>query len=178
MGIKQLNGGYVAAEDRILLRVSTDAREEFRFWLTRPITGQLRAAIHAAAARDIAQKYPPQIAQTVAEFEQQTVQARTRLDDEFLPGAIFPLGEAPALVVKLTTAEKADALSLDLMLPNGKNVNLSLPGRLAQQVGVLLDRLQKNAKWELAEPGATAPAASDAGDTAATIASREKKLLH
>ena len=178
MGIKQHNGGYVAAEDRILLRVSTDAGEEFRFWLTRPITAQLRAAIHAAAARIIAQKYPPQIAQTVAEFEQESVQARTKLDDEFLPGAILPLGEAPALVVKLTTAEKADALSLELRLQNGKSVNLGLPGRLAQQVGVLLDQLQKNASWQLADPGAPAPAASDAGDTAATNASREKKLLH
>lgn len=178
MGIKQLNGGYVAAEDRILLRVSTDAGEEFRFWLTRPITGQLCAAIHAAAARTLAQKFPPQVAQTVAEFEQQMVQAQTKLDDEFLPGAIFPLGEAPALVVKLTVAEKADALSLDLMLRNRTNFNLCLPPRLAQQVGVLLDQLQKNAKWELAQPGAPAPAASDAGDTAATIASREKKLLH
>jgi len=178
MGIKQLNGGYVAAEDRILLRVSTDAREELRFWLTRPITGQLRAAIHAAAARDIAQKYPPQIAQAVAEFEQQAVQARTRLDDEFLPGAILPLGEAPALVVKLTTAEQADALSLDLRLLHGKNVNLFLPRHLAQQVGVLLDQLQKNANWQPAQPGAPAPAASDAGDTAATNASREKKLMH
>jgi hypothetical protein len=178
MGIKQLNGGYVTAEDRILLRVSTDSGEEFRFWLTRPITSQLRAAIYAAAARTIAQKFPPQVAQTVAEFEQQMVQAQTRLDDEFLPGAIFPLGEAPALVVKLITTEKADALSLDLVLPNGRNLNLCLPPRLAQQVGVLLDQLQKNAKWALAEPGAPAPAASDAGDTAAAHASREKKLLH
>ncbi len=56
MGIKQLNGGYVAAEDRILLRVSTDAREEFRFWLTRPITAQLRAAIHAALDSRIAEE--------------------------------------------------------------------------------------------------------------------------
>ena len=178
MGIKQLNGGYVEAEDRILLRVSTDAREELRFWLTRRITGKLRAAIHAAAARDIAQKYPPQIAQTVAEFEQQMVQARTRLDEEFLPGAILPLGEASALVVKLTTEEKADALSLDLGLLNGKNVNLCLPRYLAQQVGVLLDQLLKNANWQLDQPGALTPAASDAGDTAATNASRVKKLLH
>jgi hypothetical protein len=178
MGIKQLNGGYVAAEDRILLRISTDAREELRFWLTRPITGKLRAAIHAAAARTIAQKYPPQVAQAVAEFEQEAVQAQTRLDDEFLPGAILPLGEAPALVVKLTAVEKADALSLDLVLSNGKNVNLCLPRRLAQQVGVLLDQLQKNASWQLPEPGAPAAAASDAGDIAATNGSREKKLLH
>lgn len=178
MGIKQLNGTYVAAEDRILLRLSTDAREEFRFWLTRPITGQLLAAIHAAAARAIAEKFPPQVAQTVAEFEQEAVKAQTKLDEQFRPGATFPLGQALALVVKLTAAEKADDLSLDLTLPNGKNINLCLPRRLAQQVGVLLDKLQKNAGWGLDQSAAPAPAASDAGDTAATAASREKKIMH
>jgi hypothetical protein len=178
MGIKQLNGTYVAAEDRILLRLSTDAREEFRFWLTRPVTGQLLAAIHAAAARAIAEKFPPQIAQTVAEFEQEAVKAQTKLDDQFQPGATFPLGQTPALVVKLTAAEKADDLSLDMILPNGKDVNLCLPRKLAQQIGVLLDKLQKNADWGLDQSAAPAPAASDAGDTAATTASREKKIVH
>ncbi len=175
MGIKQLNGTYIAAEDRILLRVSTDAGEEFRFWLTRPITGQLLAAIHAVATRTIAEKFPPQIAQTVAEFEQQAVQAQTRLDDKFIPGATFPLGEAPALVVKLMVAEKADDVSLDLTLPNGNNVNLCVPRHLAQQVGVLLDGIQQNANWGLAQPAAPAPAAED---TAITTASREKKTMH
>ena len=175
MGIKQLNGTYIAAEDRILLRVSTDAGEEFRFWLTRPITGQLLAAIHAAAASIIAGKFPPQVAQTVAEFEQQAIQAQTRLDDKFLPGATFPLGEAPALVVKLTATEKADDVSLDLTLPNGNNVNLCLPRHLAQQVGVLLDGLQKKGDWGFAQPGTHAPAAED---TAATTAASEKKTMH
>jgi len=178
MGIKQLNGTYVGAQDRILLRVSTDAGEEFRFWLTRLITGKLLAAIHATAARTIAQKFPPQVAQTVAEFERQAVQAQTRLDYKFLAGAILPLGEAPALVVKLAAAEKADHVSLDLTLPKGNNVNLCLPRHLAQQFGVLLDRLQKNASWGLAQHSAPAPAASDAGDTVATTASSERKILH
>ena len=175
MGIKQINATYVAAEDRILLRLSTDAGEEFRFWLTRPITGQLLAAIHAAAARAVAQKFPPQIAQTVAEFEQQAVKAQTKLDDEFQPGATLPLGEAPALVVKLTAKEKADDLSLDLTLPNGNNVNLCLPRHLAQQVGVLLDRIQQNANWGPSQVSAPAPAT---GDTATAAASGDKKIVH
>jgi len=178
MTIKQLNGSYIAGEDRILLRVSTDAKAEFRLWLTRPVTGQLLVAIRAAAAHTIAKKFPPQVAQTVAEFEQQAVQAKTRLDDKFLPGATFPLGEAPALVVKLTAAEKADDLSLGLTLQNGKKVELWLPCRLAQQVGVLLDRLQKNASWGLDQFAAPSPAAGDEGDAAATDASREKKRMH
>jgi hypothetical protein len=168
MGIKQLNGGYVPAEDRILLRVSTDANEEFRFWLTRPITTHLLAANRTITARAIAQKFPPQVAQTVTEFEQQAVAQQTKLDDEFVPGATFPLGEAPSLVVKFNVTPIEHGVSLDLVMPNGMNVNLKIAHQLFQQVGVLLDRLQTDAKWLIAPASEAAPAE--------TIG--ENKLMH
>ena len=171
MGIKQLNGGYVPAEDRILLRVSTDEDEEFRFWLTRPITSHLLAANRTIAARAIAQKFPPQVAQTVTEFEQQAVAQQTKLDDQFVPGATFPLGEAPALVVKFNLTPVENGVSLDLVMPNGVNVNLRFAHQLAQQVGVLLDRLQNDAKWLIAPAGVTETTApADAGG--------DNKLMH
>ena len=170
MGIRQLNGSYIPAEDRIVLRVSTDAGEEFRFWLTRPVTAQLLASIRTIAARTIAQKFPPQIAQTVTEFEQQAVQQQTKLDDEFVPGSSFPLGEAPALVVKLALAPVDNGVSLDLGMPNGANVNLRFAQQLAQQVGVLLDRLQHGANWLIAP--AAAPAAPPPAD------GDDKKRMH
>lgn len=171
MGIRQLNGGYVPAEDRILLRVSTDAGEEFRFWLTRPVTAHLLAANRTIAARAVAKKFSPQIAQTVTEFEQQAVQQQTKLDDQFQPGTNFPLGEAPALVVKLSLTPVENGVSVDLGMPNGVNVNLRFEHQLAQQVSVLLDRLQTDAKWLAAPaptPAATPPAES--GD--------DKKRMH
>jgi len=170
MGIKQLNGGYVPAEDRILLRVSTDANEEFRFWLTRPITTHLLAANRTLAARAVAQKFPPQVAQSVTEFEQQAVAQQTRLDDQFVPGATFPLGEQPALVVKFNLTPVDNGVSLDLIMPNGVNVNLKFAHQLAQQVGVLLDRLQTDAQWVIAPPAAS-PAPPDGAGT-------EPKLMH
>ncbi len=162
MGIKQLNGGYVPAEDRILLRVSTDAGEEFRFWLTRPVTARLIAANRTIAERTAAQKFPPQVAQTVASFEQQAVAQQTRFDNAFEPGATFPLGEMPALVVKFTLTPVEHGVSLDLGMPNGANVNLRIAHRLAQQVGVLLERLQGEAQWLPSAVAATPPA--DSGD--------------
>jgi hypothetical protein len=177
MNISQLNGTYVAPEDRILLRVSTDAGEEFRLWLTRATTGQLLGAIHGAAARAIAEKYPPELAQTVAEFEQQAVQAETRFDRQYLPGATLPLGNAPALVLRADAMGREAGLALGLTLQNGKKVDLWLPRRLAQQVGVLIDRLQRNANWSLDQP-APQPAPGEACDTAAADAARQKKLVH
>ena len=171
MGIKQLNGTYVPAEDRILLRITTEAEEEFRFWLTRPITSQLLGAIHGAAERTIAQKFPAQVAQTVAEFEQQAVKAQTKLDDPFQPGATFPLGELPGLVVKLAVGEKGHDVSLDLTMPNGASVNLCIPRLLAQQFGVLLDGLQQKGNWGIAQTAAPASPATDAGPG-------DKKIVH
>jgi hypothetical protein len=165
MGIKQLNGGYVPAEDRILLRVSTDAGEEFRFWLTRPVTARLLDANRTLAARAAAEKFPPQVAQTVTAFEQQAIAQQTRLDNTFEPGATFPLGEAPALVVKFTLTPVEHGVSLDLGMPNGANVNLRIAHRLAQQVGVLLERLQRDAQWLPAAAPAAAPAASGDGNS-------------
>ncbi len=171
MGIKQLNGGYVPAEDRILLRVSTDEGEEFRFWLTRPVTARLLAANRTIAARTVAKKFSPQVAQAVTEFEQQAVQQQTRLDDEFVPGTNFPLGEAPVLVVTLKLTQIEHGVSLDLGTPTGANVNLKFAHHLAQQVGVLLDRLQVDAKWLSAPAGVTetSPPADPGGNN---------KLMH
>lgn len=169
MGIKQLNGGYVPAEDRILLRVSTDEGQEFRFWLTRPVTARLLAANRTLAARAVAHKFPPQVAQTVHEFEQQAVAQQTKLDDTFQPGTSFPLGEAPSLVVKLNITPFEHGISLDLGIANGSNVNLRFAHHLAQQVGVLLDRLQNDAKW-LISP--TAAPVSETPDETATVKNR------
>jgi len=159
MGIRQLNGSYIPAEDRILFRVSTDAGEEFRFWLTRPVTAHFLGAMHSLATRTAEQKFPPQVAQTVTEFEQQAVEQQTKLDDQFVPGATFPLGEAPALVVKLALTPIDGGISLDLGMPNGANLNLRVALQLAQQLGVLFDRLQKDGNWMIV-PAASAPPAA------------------
>lgn len=171
MGIRQLNGGYVPAEDRILLRVSTEAGEEFRFWLTRPVTAHLLAANRDISVQAIAQKFPPQVAQTVTEFEQQAVQQQTKLDEQFVPGATFPLGEKPALIVKFNLAPVDNGVSLDLGMRDGSNVNLRFAHHLAQQVGVLLERLQNDAGW-LSTPVANAGAAAPPADR------DDRKLVH
>ena len=173
MGIKQLNGTYVAAEDRILFRVSTDAQEEFRFWLTRPVTRRLLAEVDQTTAQTVAQKFPQEIAQTVTEFQREALHAQTKLDDRYEPGSNFPLGEAPALVVDLKIAAAAQEMSIDLLLPNQQNVNLRMAHDLAQRMCVLLDRLQKNAGWGIDATAATPPP----GGTA-VAASDDKKIVH
>ena len=151
MGIKQLSGTYEAREDRVMFRVSTTTGEEFRLWLTRLITSKLLEVIRGVATSAIAEKFPPQVAQAVAEFEREKIQSQTKLDDQFAPGATLPLGETPVLVVALTISRKGEELSLDLGLANNSNLNLSLSPRLAQQFALLLEDLERRGGWGLSQ---------------------------
>ena len=179
MGIKQLNATYVPAEDRVLLRVSTEAREEFRLWLTRAIAGELLTALHAATARLLAGKFQPQIAQTVAAFEQEAVHTQTRLDDKFVPGDTLPLGEAPGLVIKLEVAEKTDDIQLQLTLAQGPGITLRLTRGLAQQFGVLVESVQKEANWGLSRrEGTHSPTGAETGDDATPAGQQGNKTIH
>jgi hypothetical protein len=179
MGIKQLNASYVRTEDRILLRVTTEAREEFRFWLTRPVAGDLLTALRVTTMRPLVQKFKPRIAQTIAAFEQEAVHSQTRLDDKFVPGDTLPLGEAPRLIVKLEVTEKADDLQLQLTLANGPGITLRLTGQLAQQFGMLVASAQKRASWGLSHRDAThSPTAGKTGDGGAPAGLQGNKTIH
>jgi hypothetical protein len=178
MGIKQLNATYVPVEDRIVLRVSTEAREEFRFWLTRPITGELIAALYTAMKRSLVEKFQPSVAQTVAAFEREALHAQTRLDDKFVPGESLPLGEAPKLVAKVVVTEEADDIMLQLAAAKGPSITLRLTRELAQQVHVLLDSVQKGAKWALPRPDLRVPAQQSATDSGAVAVLPHNKTLH
>jgi hypothetical protein len=178
MGIKQLNATYVPVEDRIVLRVSTEAREEFRFWLTRPITGELIAGLYTATKRPLAEKLQPAAAQTVAAFERETLHAQTRLDDQFVPGETLPLGETPRLVVKATLTERAVDIMLQMSTAKGPAITLRLTRELAQQVHMLLDSVQKGAKWNLPRPDLRVPVQQSAGENGAVAVRPQNKTLH
>ena len=51
MGIHQLSLSYDDKQDRLLLRVSTQDAEEFRFWLTRRMSERLGPALQQAVQR-------------------------------------------------------------------------------------------------------------------------------
>jgi hypothetical protein len=50
MGVQQINATYDEREDRVLLRVCTDAGEETKVWLTRRLLLRLRPLMESAAA--------------------------------------------------------------------------------------------------------------------------------
>ena len=147
MSIKQFNGEWVAREDRILFRFNTSEGQEFRFWLTRHVVKNIIGGCHSLAQQMLAKEHPPEVAQAMQEFRQQSVMQQANFQDSFEAQPVAPLGEAPLLVVGLKITQTGQQVSIDFETAAGHSVNLQVSEEVLQLMVGLLDRLQSTAGW-------------------------------
>ena len=159
MGIKQLNGGYVPAEDRILLRVSTDEGQEFRFWLTRRLTLRLMPVLQQTVGR-MESSTPQMVAPDPA--SQQILTDLKR--DAFMQKADFktayveqvqqrPLGEEPMLVTDVQLQLQGTAVLLTLqdkgaVAGQTQSCQLNLQASLVHGLIHLIGQAMDKAGWQ------------------------------
>ena len=178
--IQQINLGYNAQQDRLLLRVGLSDNSELLVWLTYRITRQLwqllNGETHLPTATSIQSETPPQ--QAVAQFKQeaQVVDTLQKLDfiTEYKPRTdIVNDGAMLATSIVLINHENKPT-SLELPCLEGITVRMNLSQELILALCSMLQLSSKEAAWELglacklnAEIPATAILATDA-----------KKILH
>ena len=178
--IQQINLGYNAQQDRLLLRVGLSDNSELLVWLTYRITKQLwqllNGETHLPTATSIQSETPPQ--QAVAQFKQeaQVVDTLQKLDfiTEYKPRTdIVNDGAMLATSIVLINHENKPT-SLELPCLEGITVRMNLSQELILALCSMLQLSSKEAAWELglacklnAEIPATAILATDA-----------KKILH
>ena len=178
--IQQINLGYNAQQDRLLLRVGLSDNSELLVWLTYRITRQLwqllNGETHLPTATSIQSETPPQ--QAVAQFKQeaQVVDTLQKLDfiTEYKPRTdIVNDGAMLATSIVLINHENKPT-SLELPCLEGITVRINLSQELILALCSMLQLSSKEAAWELglacklnAETPATAILATDA-----------KKILH
>ena len=170
MSIKQFNGEWVAQEDRILFRFNTTEGQEFRLWLTRHIVKNLIEGSQTLSVQALEKSHPPQVAQAMQEFKQQSVAQQLNYKATYEPQTELPLGENPALVTGLRLTIQAPQVVLDLETHHGKTVHLNLNENLLQTLVSLLDKLQGLAQWQLV--------AGVAGQTVASATGASSTLMH
>ena len=179
-GIEQINLGYNAQQDRLLLRVGLSDNSELLVWLTYRITKQLwqllNGETHLPTATSIQSETPPQ--QAVAQFKQeaQVVDTLQKLDfiTEYKPRTdIVNDGAMLATSIVLINHDNKPT-SLELPCLEGITVRMNLSQELILALCSMLQLSSKEAAWELglacklnAEIPATAILATDA-----------KKILH
>ena len=151
MSLKQFNATYVAEEDRVLFRVTTNANEEFRLWLTRARVAELLALGAKAAVVKLEREQVellPQQAKAVAEFNQQALKQSTQFT-EFEPATRLPLGAEPLLVRAMKMELKEQVLALHMEVSAGRVLTLSLNDDMAAKLRLLLETISDKANWQV-----------------------------
>ena len=158
--LDQIQITFVAAEDRLLLRMSTQNDEEFRFWLTRRFVKALR----------------PKLGQTLSQQPRIQVQSNTEAKRELLnfqheqavqasdfktpyknEQKSLPLGEQPVMLTRFQLRPQADGrVTLTVGPEQGNGIDLALNPHLVHSLIALLDNALKTAEWNLAESATSA----------------------
>lgn len=160
MNIHQISVHHDERQDRLMLRLNTQDRQEFRFWLTRRMTQRFMPAIEQSAARLEAAQ--PGVAATDSTSQQILTELKR---DAFLQKADFvtpfdtqaslrPLGEEPMLItdahlsilsrgaLEISFEDKSDPQQL-------KSCQLHLQVSLVHGMVHLMQQAAEKAQWSL-----------------------------
>lgn len=155
--IRQFNVTYVAAEDRILLRLNTSTQEEFRIWLTRRIVRKLARELGGAERRLLGLENPDSGflapgARAIQEFRREASTANVDFGERFEDGtAGFPFGSAPILAMDCDIRLQEKFAAIALVLNNNRNLNFTLDARGVHGTLAMLQRAVAHSDWDLGQ---------------------------
>jgi hypothetical protein len=161
MQIRQLQVACDAAQDRLTLRVATQANEEFRVWITRRYLRELWPHLVAMLAGHLAAR--PQ-----APAEKPAGEPAASFEQPFKEdNPSFPLGSTPLLASEATLTASGEGLAR-LILREGRerSFTLNVNGELLQALCAMLRKSAEQAGWGLALDYAPAAAPAPAADNA------------
>jgi len=149
-GINQIQMAYKPEEDRILFRVNTLAREEFRFWVTRRYAMICLKVLqdHLNRDPDISAQQSIEAKTAVREFKQEQAQQNADYSRVFSSdAATYPLGEEPRLAFKLSYAFKGDLMTLTIEPETGQGISLVINRELNTSMTRLILSANRQAGW-------------------------------
>ncbi len=153
--ISQMQMVYVAEEDRILFRVNSLDKREFRFWITRRYAMLLVKVLrdHKETDPDVSTQATPEAKQAVQSFKQEKAIGEATFDQQFKEiGNEFPLGQSAQLAYKLSYSIKGDGnLHLSVQPKKGQGINFVLNQDINITMTQLLLTASRKANWKLDE---------------------------
>ena len=149
--IKQLNAIYISNEDRILIRMSTVKNEEFRLWLTRSTCIKFINYCKNLSLKKINLKHPQKEANTIDQFNQDTIDANLNDQLRFKATQILPLGCDPVLIYDISVEESIANSHLSHLLifhlQSNHNINQIVSLDQLNVIRSLLTTVSLNAQW-------------------------------
>lgn len=144
---------YSQTGDRLMLRINTQDKQEFRFWLTRRFIKKIWPGLAQALARNVQPGafYSPQAHSAILEHRHQKAIAQadfsTNFDNEV---ETIPLGPEPTLVTKARlTPTKTGVVVLALFPETGQGIELALDPNLLHAFCQLFQDALPKTDWDL-----------------------------
>lgn len=160
MKLKQIKIEFSPIQDRLVMRIATDANTEMLLWLTRRCVKILWPALMALAAKapDILLQSHPEAKTALLGMRHEEAVKKGDFSKPYEEAALVrPLGQDPILVSRIQTKrEDSGQFLLSLMPEQGQGVNVALDEALLHSLCKLIQSVVGTAQWdlELKLPGA------------------------
>ena len=165
----QMQLTYVPQEDRILFRLNTKARQEFRFWMTRRYSEMLwntltdiltKAERNRQPSDQPPVKAPPDslVESTKQEIKHKEVVSSSDFETQYQESTYLPLGEEPALLFSVGIKPNPRGQAMLCMHPEkGQGIEMVLNEQILHSLCKLVQETTRKANWKLdlkfAKPG-------------------------
>jgi len=153
MRLHQVNLGYDAQQDRLLLRISTTAQTEYRMWLTRRIVkGMWPGLVQLMQSTPLArQQTEPTAKQAVVEFEREKALRETKFAERYDGEELAPALPGEPLLVWGVRMRPVDEGGCDLeFLPkDGQGVKVRLQETMLHALTKLFQDALKATDWDI-----------------------------
>jgi hypothetical protein len=151
MALHQIQIRYDPVEDRLLLRVSTTADEEFRFWMTRRFVDGLWGILVRMLEWDeaVRRQFDQETRRNVLEIQHEGYAQQGDFTKAFeCARRRLPLGEAPVLLGQAKGKKAGEGLHLISLHPQqGQGIDLTLDTKLLHIFVRLLREAVTKAAW-------------------------------
>lgn len=153
--ISQLQMLYVAEEDRILFRVNSTGKKEYRFWVTRRYAILLAKVLsdHKQSDPDISSQVTQQAKAAVQNFKKEKAMDDATFGEKFKgEGNEYPLGQDIQLAFKLSYNRRDDGtLHLSVQPKDGQGISIVLNQDINTTLTQLLITAGHKGNWKLEE---------------------------
>ena len=153
MNIHQIQMAYNAQEDRILLRILSTERAEFRFWLTRRYVKLLWTVLLKMLERDpsAAQHADENVRRAMIGFQHANAVSGGEFAKPYEEGvSVLPLGAAPVLLSRITGKQPDQQQQLLSLHPEqGQGIDLGVNTGLLHMISKLLVDAVAQSDWDI-----------------------------
>ena len=171
--LHQMTIEYVAAEDRLLFRVSTTARLEYQLWLTRRlVAGMWKMMVGTfAQAPDVKEQPAARVKKAIMSMQHQEAVGDADFATKRQTDTQAPPGMEDALLVTAVSSKRIDehVRRLQFRTTVGKDISINLTEEMTHALCHLIQQGADKAGWKLGLV---------IGDAAATGAAEPAGLLH